>query len=86
MSTVNAFNWREFTQPVEAKKAGPVRGYERPGFVKPRKLIQSDAANTRLALNASGKVVRVCMGTHRPGLNITTEADRKVIRKREAAI
>lgn len=86
MSAANAFQWREFVQPVEAKKAGPVRGYERPGFVEPRKIIQSDAAETRLALNASGKFVRVCMGTHKPGLNITTQADCKVIRKREAAI
>ena len=86
MSTANAFNWREFTQPVAAKKSAPVRGYERPGFVEPRKIIQSDAAETRLALNASGKFVRVCMGTHKPSLSIATQADNRVIRKREAAI
>lgn len=74
MSTANAFNWREFTQPVAAKKSAPVRGYERPGFVEPRKIIQSDASGKRLALNSAGRLVKVAM--HVPGPGIAPKSDR----------
>lgn len=82
----NAFAGAGFVQPTTPSKSAPVRGYERPGYIEPRKVIKSDAANTRLALNNSGKLVRVCMGLQKPSLTIATLADRKVIRKREAAI
>ena len=86
MKTVNAFNWREFVQPVVTVPECLKRGQPTQFLTAPRTVVRGDAMDQRLTLNSAGRLVSTPMWSNKPSLCVAIDADRKVIRKRGAAI